>query len=114
MACSSLKHRLSMCVRAVSNWDGWPKCMGCTHLCGYANQIHRLHTSGIWCRLRRLHYGKLDPKKYHQNRYMNGLVFPPKYFTYVLMIDTSSGRRFKKVKDILLKRLLTICEGLAN
>lgn len=88
--------------------------MGCTYLCRFGSQIHRLHISGIWCRLRRLHYGKLDPKKYHQNRYMNGLVFPPKYFTYVLLIDTSPGRRFKNVKDALLKRLLTICEGLAN
>ena len=114
IACSSLKRRLSKYTRAVTNWDGWPKCMGCTHLCGFAKEIHRPHTSGLWCRLRRLAYGKLDPKKYRKNRYMGGLVFPPSYFSYVLLIDTSPGRKFKKVKDRLLKHLLTICEGLAN
>jgi hypothetical protein len=31
-----------------------------------------------------------------------------------LCIDTSPGRKFKIIKDFLLKHLLTICEGLAN
>jgi hypothetical protein len=113
-AYSSLKRRLSKYTRAVTNWDGWPKCMGCTHLCGFAKEIHRPHASGLWCRERRFHYGKLDPKKYHTNRYMPHVIFPQTYLNYVICIDMSPGRRFKKVKDKLLKHLLTICEGLAN
>jgi hypothetical protein len=45
---------------------------------------------------------------------MPGMIFPSSYFNYVICIDTSPGRKFKKVKDRLLKHLLTVCEGLAN
>ncbi|MGD0029413.1 MAG: hypothetical protein ABSC91_10795 [Candidatus Bathyarchaeia archaeon] len=88
--------------------------MACSSLCGYTNEMRRPHLSCLWCRVRRFFYGKLDVKKYHKNRYIRGMVFPPKYFNYVLCIDTSPGRKFKIIKDFLLKHLLTICEGLAN
>ena len=39
---------------------------------------------------------------------------PPKLYSYVIIIDKSSNRKYQKIKDILLKHLLTICEGLAN
>ena len=53
----------------------------------------------------------MDPKKYHYNRFMKVIV-PDKVTNYVLLID--ENRRFAKVKGAILKRLLTICEGLAN
>jgi hypothetical protein len=88
--------------------------MACSSLCGYTNEMRRPHLSCLWCRVRRLAYKRLDLKKYHRNKYMNGIVFPQRYYNYVLIIDTSPGRRFKQVKDLLLKHLLTIAEALAN
>jgi hypothetical protein len=52
----------------------------------------------------------LDEKKYHYNRFM-GLVMPPSYSNYVLIID--NNRRFARVKDVLLKYVLTIAEALS-
>jgi len=97
--------------RRLSKW--WPR-MACSSLCGFTDEMRRPHLSCLLCRIRSLHYGKLDPKKYHTNRFMRGMVFPASYYNYVICIDTSPNRRFKKVKDRLLKHLLTICEGLAN
>jgi hypothetical protein len=53
----------------------------------------------------------MDPKKYHYNKYMR-IVMPQDCSTYVIFIDNK--RRFAKVKAAILKRLLTICEWLAN
>jgi hypothetical protein len=102
---------ISQMKRRLSKW--WPR-MACSSLCGFTDEMRRPHLSCLWCRVRRLFYGKLDSNKYHKNRYLPGVVFPLTYYNYVLCIDTSPGRRFKKVKDFLLKHLLTICEGLAN
>jgi hypothetical protein len=80
----------------------------CKKLCGH--NLRRPHLTCLYCRIRRLYYGKLDEKKYHYNRFM-GLVMPPSYSNYVLIID--NNRRFARVKDILLKYVLTIAEALS-
>jgi hypothetical protein len=53
----------------------------------------------------------MDRKQYHYNRYMR-VVMPQDSTTYVLIIDNK--RRLANVKAAILKRLLTICEWLAN
>jgi hypothetical protein len=88
----------------------WPR-MPCSSLCGYAGKMRRPHFSCLFCRVRRFFYGKMDPEKYHYNSLMR-VVFPEDQTTYVLLID--NNRRNAKVKAAILKRLLTICEWLAN
>ena len=100
---------LSWMKRSLSKW--WPR-MACSSLCGYTAEMRRPHLSCLWCRRRRLEYKKL-PAGYRLNRLM-GVVMPPKLYSYVIIIDQSSNRKYQKIKDILLKHLLTICEGLAN
>jgi hypothetical protein len=85
--------------------------MACSSLCGYTNDMRRPHLSCLFCRIRRFFYGKMDPIKYHYNRYMR-IVVPADQTTYVLLIDNK--RRLACVKAQILKRLLTICEWLAN
>jgi hypothetical protein len=92
----------------ISKW--WPR-MACSSLCGYTNDMRRPHVSCLFCRIRRFFYGKMDPRKYHYNRYMR-IVVPADQTTYVLLIDNK--RRLAHVKGAILKRLLTICEWLAN
>jgi len=53
----------------------------------------------------------MDRSKYHYNRYL-GVVASPKMQTYVMFIDPD--RHLAKLKEIILKRLLAICEWLAN
>lgn len=85
--------------------------MNCSILCGYTGDMARPHLSCLFCRIRRFFYGKMDPKKYHYNRIMR-IVMPADQTTYVLLIDNK--RRNGNVKGAILKRLLTICEYLAN
>jgi hypothetical protein len=85
--------------------------MACSSLCGYTDEMRRPHFSCLFCRIRRFFYGKMDPKKYRYNRYMR-IVVPADQTTYVLLIDNK--RRLACVKAQILKRLLTICEWLAN
>jgi hypothetical protein len=87
--------------------------MNCYTLCGYKECGHgrRPHFSCLFCRLRRFFYGKMDPKKYHYNRYMR-VVMPQDCTNYILIIDNK--RRFAKAKGLVLKKLLTIVEWLAN
>lgn len=69
----------------------------CRSLCGF--DLHRWHVTCVFsCLLRRVHYGKLPAKIPVQG--------------YVLWIHR--GRRFERVKQALLKRLLTICEQFAK
>jgi hypothetical protein len=53
----------------------------------------------------------MDKNSYRYNKLMR-VVMPQDCETYVLFID--KGRPHVKVKAALLKRLLTICEWLAN
>jgi hypothetical protein len=53
----------------------------------------------------------MDRQKYRYNSLMR-IVLPEDRTTYVLLIDNQ--RRFARVKAIVLQRLLTICEWLAN
>jgi hypothetical protein len=56
----------------------------------------------------------MDRKDYHYNRYL-GVVIPNdpnKVTTYVLIID--ENRRFRTLKNILLKKVEEIAEMLAN
>ena len=85
--------------------------MPCHSLCGHSNRMHRPHFSCLFCRVRRFFYGKMDRSKYHYNRYL-GVVTSPKMQTYVMFIDPD--RHLAKLKEIILKRLLAICEWLAN
>jgi hypothetical protein len=69
----------------------------CRSLCGF--DLHRWHlTCLLSCLLRRVHYGKMPAKIPVQG--------------YVLWIH--KGRRFERVKQVLLKRLMTIAEQLAK
>jgi hypothetical protein len=88
----------------------WPR-MACSSLCGYTAEMRRPHLTCLFCRVRRLFYGKMNPKQYHYNRYMR-IVLPSDCSNYVLFIDNK--RRFAKAKSIVLKHLLSICEWLAN
>jgi hypothetical protein len=88
----------------------WPR-MNCSVLCGYAGTMARPHLSCLFCRVRRFFYGKMNPKKYHYNSRMR-IVFPADQTTYVMLIDNQ--RRFAALKSQILKRLLTVCEWLAN
>jgi hypothetical protein len=81
----------------------------CKKLCGY--EMKRPHFSCLFCRVRRLFYGKIDKTQYHYNRYMR-IVMPQDCSTYIIFIDNK--RHFRNVKAAILKRLLTICEWLAN
>jgi hypothetical protein len=87
----------------------WLPRMPCRHLCRLP--LQRFHWSCMYCRLRRFFYGKMDPKKYRYNRYMN-VVFPVNETTYVIIIDNT--RRLASLKGPLLKKVLTIAEMLAN
>ena len=69
----------------------------CRPLCGF--DLHRWHVTCIFsCLLRRVHCGKMPAKIPVQG--------------YVLWIRR--GRRFERVKAILLKRVMTIAEQLAK
>jgi len=85
----------------------WPR-MACSPLCRYTLEMRRFHGSCFWCRIRRLFYGKMDPKKYHYNSLM-GIVFPVKNRLQVLfvgdrreyVIHIDCTRRFAKIKYII-------------
>jgi len=69
----------------------------CRSLCG--KNLRRPHLTCLYCATRKAYYGK----GYKRVRFIH---------TYILNIDRE--RRFAKAKDILLKKLLTICEMLAT
>jgi hypothetical protein len=81
----------------------------CRKLCGY--KLRRPHFTCMFCRVRRFFYGKLDRSQYHYNSKMR-IVMPEDRTTYVLFIDNK--RHLANVKALMLKRLLTVCEWLAN
>jgi hypothetical protein len=81
----------------------------CKKLCGH--NLHRPHFTCLFCRIRRLHYGKMDKSKYHYNSKMR-IVMPQDCQTYVLFIDNK--RPHARIKEQILKRMLTICEWLSN
>jgi hypothetical protein len=85
--------------------------MPCHSLCGYSNRMSRPHFTCLFCRVRRFFYGKMDKNKYHYNSKMR-IVMPQDCQTYVLFIDNK--RPHAKIKEQVLKRLLTICEWLSN
>jgi hypothetical protein len=82
----------------------------CRKLCGYT-EMKRPHFSCLFCRVRRFFYGKMDKTCYHYNKQMR-IVMPQDCTTYVIFIDNK--RRLANIKSAILKRLLTICEWLAN
>jgi hypothetical protein len=69
----------------------------CRKLCGL--NLKRPHMTCLYCASRKAYYGK----GYRHVRFID---------TYILNIDRE--RRFAKTKDLLLKKLLTICEMLAT
>jgi len=81
----------------------------CRKLCGY--KLRRPHFTCLFCRVRRYFYGKLDRRRYRYNSLMR-VVLPMDRTTYVLFIDNK--RHLASVKALVLKRLLTVCEWLAN
>jgi hypothetical protein len=97
----------------------------CRVICGYP--LRRLHISCLWCRERRLRYGKLRPDRYHTNQYLfrRHLILPNSYKLYILFMDpddvhkvyqiwADNYRRFMKVKTILLEESLKLIERLVN
>jgi len=69
----------------------------CRKLCNL--NLKRPHMTCLYCASRRAYYGK----GHRPVRFID---------TYILNIDRE--RRFAKVKNLLLKKLLTICEMLAT
>lgn len=84
--------------------------MTCRTLC--STPLKRFHWSCLYCRTRRFFYGKMDPKRYHYNKLMKLVIPNSQPIPYVLFIDPN--RRNEKAKSILLKKVLTIAEMLAN
>jgi len=90
--------------KLVQSWDNvqQQKAYGevggfaCRSLCG--KSLRRPHFTCLFCRLRRAYYGKMSNKI--------------EVTAYLLLIRRD--RRFAKVKAVVLKRLLAICEWLAN
>lgn len=82
----------------------------CTDLCGH--DLHRWHFTCIFtCRHRRYHYHKIgEPQFYVDQRTLK--VLPRYAKSYVLVVDRL--RSYARVKDVLLKWILTIAEMLAN
>jgi hypothetical protein len=95
----------------------------CKPICGL--NLHRPHFScGLFCRSRRYFYGKMNKSKYHYNKCLGvvlsnnpddmekyTLLFPSNSILgcpYVIFVDKL--RRFARVKDIFLKRLLKVLE----
>ena len=70
--------------------------MPCQSLCGH--NFKRFHLTCMFCRLRRVYYGKMP----------NKIRVTP----YLLLIW--KDRKYAKIKNVLLKKLLTLCEWLAN
>lgn len=103
----------------------WPR-MPCSSLCGFTTEMRRPHISCIWCRQRRFAMGKMDPDKYHTNRYIAGgrIVIPTNKKEYVLflnppisgmyMLVADENRRFLQVKKLLLERLVSWIQKLAE
>jgi hypothetical protein len=85
--------------------------MACSPLCGYTNEMRRPHLTCLFCRVRKFFYGKYKGKVFHYNKLMR-VVMPGDCSNYVLFIDNK--RHLAALKAALLKRLLTICEWLAN
>jgi hypothetical protein len=83
----------------------------CHTLCGHSNEMSRPHLTCLFCRVRKYFYGKCDRKYFHYNRLMR-IVMPGDCSNYVLFIDNK--RHLAPLKAAILKRLLTICEWLAN
>jgi len=73
--------------------------------------MKRPHLTCLFCRVRRYFYGKMDRSQYHYNSKLR-IVLPQDCTTYILFIDNK--RHLANVKAAVLKRLLTLCEWLAN
>jgi len=68
----------------------------CQVLCG--KQLRRPHLSCLTCRTRRAYYGRM-PNRIEVDLYV---------------LNIWKHRRFARAKDAILKRLLSLCEVLAN
>lgn len=91
--------------------------LSCVELCGYG--LRRPHFTCLFCRLRRferrVHARGLCRADFRVSIvYRRGgrYVLPFDASAYTLVID--NGRRFRRVKAFLLKRLLAVAELLAN
>lgn len=91
--------------------------MLCRSLCG--KNLRRFHFTCIFCRIRRFYYKKLGSSHFHKVQLTitvkeseNGVVIPKQSVFYCLVID--NNRNFKKLKQILLSKVLTLAEFLAN
>ena len=109
--------------KAVAAWwlqqskrNFWPR-MGCMNQCNHP--LKRPHWSCLYCRIRRWHYSKLDPKLWHLNRYLN-IVIPKDVKPDVLFLDESRSyviwrdpnRRLFSFKEAAFKRLFIVCENM--
>jgi len=69
----------------------------CRSLCGLS--LRRPHMTCVYCASRKAYYGK----SHRPVRFID---------TYILNVDRE--RRLAKAKDVVLKKLLTVCEMLAT
>jgi hypothetical protein len=81
--------------------------MPCTWICG--KPLKRFHWSCLFCRLRRYEAGQLNHADYER---AGPVVVPRDREVYLLYIDRK--RRFRRLKDQLMGKLLNIVELLAN
>ena len=91
--------------------------MACSSLCGYKAQMHRPHLTCLWCRQRRFEYGKLDPGKYHKNRFISKgkIIIPTNKREYIIflkppidnayLIVSDENRHFLRIKTMFLEKL---------
>jgi len=70
----------------------------CKSICGH--DLKRPHITCLYCRMRRMRYGKI-PKAI-------------KVQIYYIAVQIESPRRFARAKDILFGRLLNLAEFLAT
>jgi hypothetical protein len=90
----------------------------CRVLC--KENLKRFHLTCLVCRFRRAHYGKLGDNFRDHARVEFRMVYdkrgfyvvPRRGWYYVLVVD--GMRKRGKIKDALLKRILTLAEILAN
>jgi hypothetical protein len=90
----------------------------CKKLCGH--DLKRFHVTCLVCRFRRAYVGKYRARYLDHARVECRMIYdkrgyyivPRKGYCYVLTVD--GDRKNRRIKDVLLKRVLSVAEILAN
>jgi len=84
--------------RSMKRLDDIDLSPSCKSLCGHG--LRRLHLTCLYCRIRRMRYGKMPGSIQVRVYYVAVQIAPP--------------RRFARVKDIIFRRLMNVAEILAT